>query len=247
MKRLTALAAVVFLSACGGGGSDSTPTTQTPATAQSAEGFWSGTTTDGTVVNLAVLENGEAWGLYGTSSSLVGALYGTTTVSGSSLSGSGRGFNFSTQTASSATITGTVTSKANINIVASDGSQFTGTYDAGYDQPATIANFAGTYSGLAVTGSIAPQATTVVVDASGNVSSSYVSGTNTCNTTGTATPRASGKNVANLQLTFTGNSCALGNGTTVTGVATYNPTKRQIIAMGLNTGKTDGLIFIGTK
>lgn len=61
------------------------------------------------------------------------------------------------------------------------------------------------------------------------------------------TPRASGKNIYNLQLTFTGNYCALGNGTTVNGVATYDSVSRQLVAMGLNNAKSDGLIYIGTR
>lgn len=104
--------------------------------------------------------------------------------------------------------------------------------------PVSVKEF-GTYTGWAVTGAIAPQATTVVVDANGNISSSFVSGSLSCTTSGTATPRASGKNVFNLQLTFTGNSCALGNGIVVTGVATYDSVNRQLIAMGLNSVKSD--------
>lgn len=129
----------------------------------------------------------------------------------------------------------------------SDGTILTGTYDPSYEQPASVASVAGTYTGWAVTGSIDPQATTVVVDVNGNISSSFVSGSLTCTTSGTATPRASGKNIFNLQLTFTGNYCALGNGTVVNGVATYDSVNRQLIAMGLNSAKSDGLIYVGTR
>jgi hypothetical protein len=247
MKRLTSLAATIILSACGGGGGDSATTSAPPAAVQSAEGFWIGKTANGTTVNLAVLENGETWGLYGNANSLVGALYGKSSVTGSTISGSGTGFNFVTRVAGNGTYTGTVSSKGNINLSVSDGTQFTGSYDASYEQPATLASYAGTYTGLAVTGTIAPQTTTVVIDATGNLSSSAVSGSLSCTTSGTVTPRASGKNVADLHLTFTGNYCALGNGTTVTGVATYSSATRQVIAMGLNAAKTDGLIFVGTR
>lgn len=239
MKRLTALAAVLVLSACGGGGSD--------GTTESAEGFWSGTTTTGTQVSLAILENGETWGLYASSGSVVGALYGNTTTSGTTLSGSGTGFNFLTRTSSSGTYSGNVTTKGTITVNVSDGTQFTGTYDPSYYQAASVTSVAGTYSGWAVTGATNAQATTVVVNVNGNISSSFVDGLLNCTTVGTATPRASGKNIFNLQLTFTGNYCALGNGTVVTGVATYDSVNEQLIAMGLNSAKSDGLIYAGTR
>lgn len=240
MKQLISLATILALSACGGGGGDTVAT-------QSAEGFWTGTTAKGTSVSLAILENGETWGLYGNANSVVGALHGNTSVSGTSLSGSGGGFNFDSRTVSNGAYTGSVTSKSNISFSVSDGTQFTGAYDASYEQPVTLSNFAGTYTGWAVTALIAPQATTVVIDANGSISSSIVSGNQSCTTSGTAVARASGKNVVNLQLTFTGSYCALGNGATVTGVATYNSATRQIIAMGLNSAKTDGLFFVGTR
>lgn len=240
MKQLTALAAALVLSACGGGGGDSAPTA-------SAEGFWVGTTAKGTTVNLAILENGETWGVYGNASSLTGAVYGITSTSGTSLSGSGYGFDFATRTSGSGTYAGSVTTKSSISMSVSDGTTLTGTYDASYDQPASLATVAGTYTGWAVTGAIAPQATTVVVDVNGNISSSFVSGSLTCSTSGKATPRASGKNVFNVQLTFTGNYCALGNGTVVNGVATYNAANRQLITMALNSTKSDGLIYLGTR
>lgn len=238
MKRLTVLAAALVLSACGGGGGGETA---------SAEGFWVGTTAKGTTVNLAILENGETWGLYGNSSSLTGAVYGITSTSGTSLSGSGYGFDFGTRTSGSGTYTGSVTTKGSISINVSDGTTLTGAYDASYDQPASLTTVAGTYTGWAVTGGIAPQATTVVVDVNGNISSSFVSGSLICSTSGKATPRASGKNVFNVQLTFTGNYCALGNGTVVNGVATYNAANRQLITMALNSAKSDGLIYLGTR
>jgi len=241
MKRLTALAAVLVLSACGGGGGDDA------TTSASVEGFWNGTTSTGTAVSLAVLENGETWGLYASSGYLAGALNGNTTTSGSGVSISGTEFNFLTQTSNSGSYSGNVTAKETISISAPDGTKFTGTYDPSYDQPATLASVAGTYAGYAVTAEVAAQPSTVVIDVNGNVSSSYVSGTLSCATTGTATPRASGKNVFNIQLTFTGNYCALGSGTVVNGVATYDSVSRQLIAISLNGSKSDGLVFVGSR
>lgn len=241
MKLLATVLASLTLVACGGGGGgDATATA-------SAEGFWVGTTAKGSVVNLAILENGETWGLYGSSGSLTGAVYGNTSTNGTSLTGSGYGFDFVTRISGSGTYTGSVTTKGSISLNVSDGTKLTGTYDASYDQPASVASVAGTYAGWAVTGGIAPQATTVVVDANGNISSSVVSGNLSCTTSGKATPRASGKNVYNVQMTFTGNYCALGNGTVVNGVATYNAASHQLITMALNSAKSDGLIYLGTR
>jgi hypothetical protein len=129
----------------------------------------------------------------------------------------------------------------------SDGTTFSGTYDSSYEQAASLTSLEGTYAGWGVTGATAAQAATIVVDVNGNISSSFVSGSLTCATSGTATPRVSGKNIYDLQLTFTGNYCALGNGTVVTGVATFDSVNRQLIAMGLNNAKSDGLIYVGIR
>lgn len=245
MKRLVVSAAVVVLSACGGGGGDEATTTPTTTTA-SAEGFWNGTTTTGTQVSLAVLENGETWGIYGSGNTVIGALYGNTTTSGTTLSGSGTSFDFVSRDGGSGSYTGTVTTKGTITLDA-DGTKFSGTYDTSYDQAASLASLAGTYTGWAVTAATNAQAATVIVDVNGNISSSFVDGSLSCATSGKATPRASGKNIFNLQLTFTGNYCALGNGTVVTGVATYDSVNRELIAMGLNSAKSDGLIYVGMR
>jgi len=213
----------------------------------SAEGFWVGSTANGHTVNLAILENGETWGLYGSGNTVAGAVYGVTTTSGTTLSGSGIGFNFVTRTVESGTFSGSVTTKGAINLNVSDGTRFSGNYDASYDQSTSLASLAGTYYGWGVTGTISPQTTQVTVSANGNIYSSFVSGNYYCVTSGNATPRASGKNVFNVQVSFSGNYCALGNGTVVTGVATYTAANRQLIMMGMNSAKSDGLIYIGTR
>jgi len=247
MKRVTLLAAVLFLSACGGGGSDGT-TAPTSVASTSAEGFWIGTASTGDVVNMAVLENGETWGITSTNTGvLTWALYGNVATSGSTLSGTGSSFSFVSGTAESGTLSGSVSSKASLSLKTSAGTTFTGTYSTAYDQPALLSNLAGSYSGFAVGGATPAQASTVVVDVNGNISSSYVSGNLICTTSGKATPRASGKNIFNIQLNFSGNFCGLGNGATTSGVGYFDTTSRQLIAMTLNSAKTDGLMFVGKR
>ena len=243
MFRLAVLAATVALVACGGGGSGGSGAAAPVVAAASAEGFWNGTASTGAQVAFVILETGETWGLYASAGSIVGALYGNTTVNGTTVSGSGSDFNLISRTVAAGTFTGTVATKASLNISTSLGTTLNSTYDASYDQPASLASLAGTYSGQAITGSTAPQSTTVTISALGAVSSVGLG----CTANGTATPRPTGKNVFNISVTFTGASCALGNGAVATGVGSFNPATRQLISMAMNPAKSDGFIYVGTR
>ncbi len=243
MFRTAMLAASVALVACGGGGSGGSGAAAPVVAAASAEGFWNGTASTGAQVAFVILETGETWGLYASAGSIVGALYGNTTVNGTSVSGSGSDFNLISRTVAAGTFTGTVATKTSLNISTSLGTTLNSTYDTSYDQPASLASLAGTYSGSAVTGRTLPQAATVTISAAGAVSSVATG----CITSGTATPRATGKNVFNVSVTFTGASCALGNGAVATGIATFNPASRQLLSMAMNAAKSDGFIYAGTR
>ena len=104
-----AVAATVLLSACGGGGSDDgqADTGTPPPAATSAEGFWVGKSSTGFDVNLAVLENGDTWGVYARSGVLYGALRGTTTSANGTLSGTGAEVDLSTGAIGTGAYTGT--------------------------------------------------------------------------------------------------------------------------------------------
>lgn len=240
MKRLTALAAAAFLTACGGGGGGETAATGT------AEGFWNGTV-GGYNASLAILENGETWGLYTSAGSLVGALYGNTSSSGTSLTGSGSSFNFVDRTSGSGTYTGSVAQKNTLSLTTNDGTKFVGNYSAAYDQKASLVNLAGTYTGFSVTATTPAQTVPVTISVNGEISASFVSGNLSCTASGTVTPRSSNKNIFNVQVTFTGNYCALGNGTTTTGIAYYNTATREIGVMTLNGAKSDGFVYVGVR
>jgi hypothetical protein len=241
MKRFSAMVLLLVLAACGGGG-DSAPAT-TP-TATTAEGFWSGAASTGRQVSVVVLDNGETWGVVATGGSIVGALYGNTTYSGGTLSGSGREFNIPSRTVTSGTYTGTFTAKSVLSISTSGGVQFPATYGTSYDQAASLAALAGNFSGSGTSGSSPVQTVSVSITSAGTIS---VPGTSGCSASGTAVPRPGGKNVFNVSVTFSGSSCALGNGTLTTGIAYYDATTRQLLVMALNGSKSDGFIYLGTK
>lgn len=224
------------LVACGGGSSSPTPA--------SVEGFWNGTTSNGYSGSIVVLENGETWGYYALGNTLYGALYGATTTNGNSLSGSGADFNLATRVVTQGTYSGTFREQSTISLATSLGSTFTGVYGTTYATPASLTNLAGVFSGQALTGRTAPQAVSVTITTTGQLTIPSSLG---CSTAGTVVPRASGKNIFDLNVTFTGSTCALGNGGTAKGILYYDSATKQVLAMGMNTAKTDGFIALGVK
>lgn len=235
--RMAAIAASAVLAACGGGG-DEGPASPT------AEGFWSGSTTTGVGVSLAILENGETWGVYTSGGGIAGALYGNTRSSGSSLNGSGSDFNIPSRTSAPATYSGTFSPKSSISVTTSGGVSFTGTYGTAYDQPASLAAVAGSFSGVGVSGSSPVQGVSVTISPTGAITVPASLG---CSASGSAVPRSSGKNIFNVSVTFSGSTCALGNGATATGVAYYDAATQDLLVLALNSAKTDGFIYIGSK
>ncbi|MFT3778898.1 MAG: hypothetical protein QM772_11600 [Ottowia sp.] len=255
-KKLAAVGLLcAFMAACGGSGDeDATGPTPSPAPAPtpapapapqaSPEGFWVGRASTGTDVFLAVLDDGKTWGLYESDGYIVGALVGQTSYSGTSLSGSGRDFNLLSRTVSPGTYAGTFSTKSYVDVSLSNGSTFTGSYGASYDQPASQSAVAGTFSGTGVTGTTLPQAATISVASSGEVTMSPAQG---CGGSGSVKPRASGKNVYDVTITFQGDACALGNGVTVRGIAVYDTAQRRLWALAANSAQTDGFIYAAIK
>lgn len=246
MKLVAAGLLCALVAACGGGGDDDGAPAPAPAPvpAPSPEGFWVGRASTGTEVYLAVLDDGKTWGLYQSGNYIIGALAGETSYNGSQLSGSGRDFNLISRTISPGTYTGTFSAKNYVDVRLSNGSTFTGRYDTSYDQPASLAAVAGTFAGTGVTGTTLPQAVTINVSSTGQITAPSSQG---CGGSGSLLPRASGKNVYDVSITFQGSSCALGNDTTVRGIAIYDSTQRGLWAVAMNNAKTDGFIYSAVK
>lgn len=242
MKQFAVLGLTVLLAACGGGGDGASPTA--PAPAATAEGFWEGPASTGVSVALAVLETGETWGVYTSNGSIAGALYGNTISSGTTLSGSGKDFNIPSRTVTPGTYTGTFVAKSSINVTTSSGSTFSGAYNVAYDQPTSLAAVAGTFSGVGVSGTSPVQTVSVTVSSSGAIT---VPSSQGCSAAGTATLRPSGKNILDVTVTFTGSTCALGDGASTTGIAYYDATTRRVLVMAMNAAKSDGFIYVGQK
>jgi hypothetical protein len=142
------------------------------------------------------------------------------------------------------TMAGTYTEKvqlAGTNTYTAGSSSFTATYDTDYDLAPSLATIAGTYSGEALTVN-SNEAATVTITSGGAITGTSAGG---CSFTGSAATRAKG-NVYNVSVTFGGGVCD--NGTsTVTGVAYYIAAQNTLVSTALNSGRTNGFIFSGTK
>jgi len=240
MKRAIKLIAIcsttTLLVACGGGGGGSSINT--------AEGLWQGTSSTGANVTVVVLENGETWGGSTVSNTLVSALAGTATGNGSSFSASGSEFAFSNNSVGSGSYSGTVTQKSRIQATSNNGSSINLAYNTYYDQGVTAAEIAGSYTLSGRTARYSISNLIFTIGATGN----FTIVDNGCTTTGTATPRASGKSIVNVSATGTG-TCVLGNGVSLSGIAVLDKTvtPNSLYVIALNSAKTDGLVLIGRK
>ncbi|MBS0339364.1 MAG: hypothetical protein JSS56_02495 [Proteobacteria bacterium] len=217
-----------------GGGDDAA------AKLNTAEGFWVGPASTGFTVSLAVLDNGEAWGVYSSGNQIVGALQGSAKGDGTSLSASGTDYNFQSNSQAGASITGTVAQKASIQARTSTGVTLSLKYSAAYDQPASLGNLAGQYaiSGRTFDGYFGVNRLTI--DASG----AFTLLDRGCTATGNVAPRGS-KNIFNLNVAFAGATCLVSG--SVAGVVYLDTASRQFVALALNGGRTDGMIVVGSK
>lgn len=237
--QLTAICgATTLLAACGGGGGGGGSSVNT------AEGIWQGTSSTGANVTVAVLENGEAWGGVTVGNTLVSALAGTASGNGSSFSASGSEFVFSNNSVGTGSYTGTVAQKSRIQATSNNGSSIDLAYKSYYDQGVTAAEIAGSYTLSGRTARYSISNLNFTIGANG----SFTIVDNGCTTTGTATPRSSGKSIVNVNATGAG-TCVLGNGVSLSGIAVLDKTvtPNTLYVIALNSAKTDGLILIGAK
>ena len=231
MNRLTAssaLATAMILVACGGGTeSPDNAAPQPPPAQTTAEGIWTGNSpvadTKGLDASLVVLENGEAWGIFGLEtpvSTLHGALSSADgKISGSNAPGTAGG-----------SYSGTYTPRANMD-ARLGGANFVGSYVSSYEKPASLSAFTGSHW---VTGKVGVSSPWFVsLDDSGVLR--IVTALH-CEGSGSLKPRASGKGVFDLSVSFTGQGCASvgpgwGDSPSMSGVAWQDG--KRLIVMGL--------------
>ena len=235
-----------LLVACGGG--SGTPDVNT------AEGYWSGPASKGFwdgrsdvyTVSLAVLENGESWGISYSGSEIYGALNGTATGSGTTFSTSGTNFNFWKGTAATGTFSGTVAAKSKINAVSNSGGTVSLAYNPDYDKSPSATNLAGNYTTTGQSNSTTFTAGNTTITSAGT----FTLGDGACTARGSLSPRTSGKNVYNFALTFVGApDCVFANGTMMVGIGFLDTTTTpfRLLAVGLKSDKSNGIVYLLTK
>ena len=252
MIQVCAVSMTLALTACGGGGRGGSTSTSAaaPAPATTAEGLWIGSTSSSRSVTGIVLDDGTYWVLYSApnnSTVIAGAVQGTgTSLNGSFSSSDGKDFNLEGLGINNATVSSSYVTKQSFNgVVTYSGLNqaitFTSTYNMAYDQIPNLSTIAGTYTGSAAV-LAGTESATVNITSSGAINGSGASG---CQFTGTATPRTKG-NVYDLSVTFGGGVCSNGS-STVNGIGYFDSTPKRLYGVAVNSSRSNGLIFVGTK
>lgn len=252
----TAIACATLV-ACGGGG-DSTPALQGNVQANpgpSAEGVYGGKIngSSSTDFQLLVLENGDFYSLYGFNSPSAFAVAGFIQGSGTSdngkfLSTTSKDYGTSPATAvttaatydaTAKTISGTVTGPKQVSTFS--GGPISGSL-YNYNAAASLGTITGSWSTTTIEG----ENVALTVASNGTFSAIGSSG---CQFSGTVAPRASGKNVFNVSLTFGAAPCAL-PGQSGSGIAIAYPItggKTQLVVAASNTTRSNGTAIFGTR
>lgn len=216
-----------------------------------AEGLWSGHLGNGRAARAVVLDDGNFYLIYGTSTnalSVVGVVHGNVGSSGGAFtSNNAREFNFESFQVGIGSIAGQYASKSSLSgtidsTIAS--TTFALAYDPGYDTPASLGQLAGSYSGqVDLAGVIGvSQSITLEVKQVGGVVSGKTSG---CPFEGTVLPRGA-VNVFDLTVTFQGGGCPLGK-STFTGIAVLEAGTGRLFAVLLNNPRTDVIVYVVDK
>jgi hypothetical protein len=235
----------------------STATTPTPT--PSFQGVYQGTSSNGKTIEALILEDNSWWDIYGVPSAPGGSPVGTSLIvqgvaTGTYTDNSGNftiAFNdFYTPGTSAVSGTGSgtnnggiilgTTSEGTVNNTFSLIAAYTTSYN--YDTAASISSIAGIWTGGLLDG----ESATINITANGSFTGSSSLG---CSVTGTASPRASGKNVFNVSLTFGAAPCASPN-QTVSGIAiTYllGDGTNQLVVGLVNSTKTTATAFFATR
>jgi hypothetical protein len=225
-NTVIALIASVALAACGGGGGSAGVGFGSGAGGSSAgggggtvalgaaQGYYNGSSSAGDDLAIVALENGGYWTLRLRNGVVHGVAHGTATTTATSVSGTGSDYELASGSPVPGTLSASYSVKSAINgSMTPGGATFSAVYDPGYETPASIASLVGTWNGEIVSPA-GLHGGAITIDADGSVHGFVTN----CSYMGTARPRASGRAVFDITLTFATSGCELA-GQAVGGIA----------------------------
>lgn len=244
---------LLSLAACGGGGDDDGAP---PATGRSAaEGAYVGSITGSPPLNafeMLVLEDGSYWTIYGYQTSSTFYIGGFVQGSGTAANGqfsSSNARDFASAPAASGSVTASYVPGSSISgtlrTAGGASASFSGTTNTtpyNYHQPATLSDITGNWNMQTLSG----ESTFVTIGANGTVSAISFGG---CSFNGTVQPRASGKNVFNVNLTFGPLPCVL-PGQAASGIAIFIPSTPghgQLNVLAIDGSRSFGDMAFGSR
>lgn len=245
---LAAVVAAVALSGCGGGDDSS------PASIGKAEGAYRGNTSGGQQFETIILDDDRFYSLYGTISGEMFFVAGLAQGNGTSDNGQFTSSNirdFGVSPPQSGTlsatyvpatsISGTVTAAGSAATLTFAGSAIPST-EFDYSTPADLSLITGAWSLRNLDGS-----TTTLDIASSGAMTGASSG---CAFNGTISPRASGKNVFDISLTFGAAPCAqpgqVATGIGLTFLVNGGPI-RELVLAGTNSARSSAAVAVGRR
>lgn len=249
-----AIATMLALSACGGGGDDAGTPTPTPVSDPTkSAGLYSGTTATGQYTLSALLDDGSYWILYTDAAQpqyLAGFISGkATSTDGTLRSNDMLDVDISGPTLRTGSLSGTYTTRSRMGATLQYNGgavkTLTSTYEIASTYPASLTALAGTFTvsmAFASSSYVGYDSMTLAVPASGVFSGTTTEG---CHISGKAVPRT-GLNVFDLTITAGASPCVLPNAT-ATGIGFYDTSTGKLLAAATTATRTNGLMIVGFK
>ena len=234
------LSFTLLLSSCGGAGGGIATAI---SVAEAVAGIYTGVNDEGVISYFASIGDGLTYSVDLSADTLTSAALAAapSVATNAFVASNANIFNFAGQSSTASTITGTVNSSTSITTVNhTTGNSVNYTLNAHFNSSASIASIVGSYTGWGITKTTAAQTYTISVNSSGAFTESIPG----CSLSGNFNI-VPGYNYYSVTAIFSGLSCALGNGTTTSGIAFLDNTG-HLVAVASNSGKTDGFFFYGT-
>lgn len=214
------------------------------AAADTAEGFWIATMPSGVNVKWAILDGGDTWGIYEAQGTILGAFHGLTRSANGALLGSGQAYDIPSGNVGATRFTGSYIPRQAISLTTAFGVTVNGRYAPTYDEPADPAALTGRYAGEGLSSRRPVIGMQMQVAGDGAF---IMTSREDCAASGTARPRAGGKNIFDVSMHFAGSACPLGDGVQADGIAHVGAASGELFVLALNAARTDGWLFLAQR